>query len=209
MATKFLSTLVAAKRASGSCLGIFCMLIVSIAATPAQAQIFTYNLAGITFDDGATATGYFSFDSSVPVPPIADFMNSYVVDFNIATHGGNTLNFPDYNYTTSNAIGTAIYHPTGIFTGVNINVGAAFVGARAFRINFDPFLLGNDTIALNFSNLVSQECYDCFPQRIMTAGSLSLVSAIPEPEIYAMMLAGLGVLGWVGRRKKLRERAAA
>jgi len=32
---------------------------------------------------------------------------------------------------------------------------------------------------------------------------------IPEPEIYAMMAVGLGVLGWVGRRKKLKEAAAA
>jgi len=34
-------------------------------------------------------------------------------------------------------------------------------------------------------------------------------SAIPEPEIYAMMAVGLGLLGWVGRRKKLKEAAAA
>jgi hypothetical protein len=32
---------------------------------------------------------------------------------------------------------------------------------------------------------------------------------IPEPEIYAMMAVGLGLLGWVGRRKKLKEAAAA
>jgi hypothetical protein len=31
------------------------------------------------------------------------------------------------------------------------------------------------------------------------------VAAIPEPEIYAMMLAGLGLLGWAGRRKKLKQ----
>jgi hypothetical protein len=35
------------------------------------------------------------------------------------------------------------------------------------------------------------------------------VAAIPEPEIYAMMMVGLGMLGWLGRRKKLKERAAA
>ena len=34
-------------------------------------------------------------------------------------------------------------------------------------------------------------------------------SAIPEPEIYAMMAVGLGLLGWVGRRKQLKEAAAA
>jgi len=32
---------------------------------------------------------------------------------------------------------------------------------------------------------------------------------IPEPEIYAMMAVGLGLLGWVGRRKKLKDAAAA
>ncbi len=32
---------------------------------------------------------------------------------------------------------------------------------------------------------------------------------IPEPEIYAMLGVGLGLLGWVARRKKLKELAAA
>ena len=35
------------------------------------------------------------------------------------------------------------------------------------------------------------------------------VAAIPEPEIYAMMGAGLGLIGWIGRRKKLDRSAAA
>jgi hypothetical protein len=204
---KFLTTLVAPKRPRGSCLSIFCMLIASIAATPAQAEIFAYNFGGLTFADGATATGHISFDSSIPMPPVAALLDHYVVDFEIATHGGNTLSFPDYIYTTGNAVGSAIYHPNGIFTGVNIGIGAAVLGARAFRINFDPFLLGNDTIALNFSNpFLNQECYDCNPQRLITSGSL-LAVAVPEPEIYAMLTVGLGLIGWVGRRKKSKEAA--
>ncbi len=39
--------------------------------------------------------------------------------------------------------------------------------------------------------------------------TLNSVAAVPEPEIYAMMGVGLGLLGWVGRRKKLKEAAAA
>lgn len=35
------------------------------------------------------------------------------------------------------------------------------------------------------------------------------VAPVPEPEIYAMMGLGLGLLGWIGRRKKLRDAAAA
>lgn len=30
------------------------------------------------------------------------------------------------------------------------------------------------------------------------------VTPVPEPEIYAMMGLGLGLLGWVGRRRKLQ-----
>jgi len=33
------------------------------------------------------------------------------------------------------------------------------------------------------------------------------VSHAPEPESYAMLLAGLGLLGFVARRRKLREAA--
>ena len=33
-------------------------------------------------------------------------------------------------------------------------------------------------------------------------GTQLAVSAVPEPETYAMMLAGLGMMGWVARRKK-------
>jgi len=33
------------------------------------------------------------------------------------------------------------------------------------------------------------------------------VTPVPEPEIYAMMGLGLGLMGWAGRRKRLREAA--
>lgn len=35
------------------------------------------------------------------------------------------------------------------------------------------------------------------------------IPAIPEPEIYAMMTIGLGLLGWIGRRRKLEKLAVA
>ena len=35
------------------------------------------------------------------------------------------------------------------------------------------------------------------------------VTSIPEPETYAMLLAGLGLLGFQARRRKLKEAAAA
>ena len=35
------------------------------------------------------------------------------------------------------------------------------------------------------------------------------VAAIPEPSTYALMLAGLGLVGWMGRKRKATEAAAA
>jgi len=34
--------------------------------------------------------------------------------------------------------------------------------------------------------------------------SISAVTAVPEPESYAMLAAGLGVLGFISRRRQLR-----
>jgi len=34
-------------------------------------------------------------------------------------------------------------------------------------------------------------------------GTVSVI-AIPEPEVYAMLVAGLGIMGWIGRRRRLQ-----
>ncbi len=31
---------------------------------------------------------------------------------------------------------------------------------------------------------------------------VNFATQIPEPEVYGMMMAGLGILGWAGRRRK-------
>jgi hypothetical protein len=44
---------------------------------------------------------------------------------------------------------------------------------------------------------------------IVVGSVTTAVAPVPEPEIYAMMGLGLGVLGWIGRRKKLKTVAVS
>jgi len=71
-------------------------------------------------------------------------------------------------------------------------------------------LAGTDTIGTGCSGILAGSNGLSGGGVIVTGpGGVPVVTPIPEPEIYAMMAVGLGLLGWVGRRKKLREAAAA
>jgi hypothetical protein len=72
-------------------------------------------------------------------------------------------------------------------TGVSINAATNMVGFGLSNISFTA-----DQIVVNWTGLSFNS---------NTVVSLD-VSAVPEPSSYAMMLAGLGVMGFVARRRK-------
>jgi hypothetical protein len=46
-----------------------------------------------------------------------------------------------------------------------------------------------------------------FGSNAVGAFSLNIVSAVPEPETFALMLAGLGLMGVIARRRKAKQAA--
>jgi hypothetical protein len=185
-----------------------CVIFLSQISNAAQATVLTYNLQNVTFADGGTATGFIKIDNSVVLPTFGN--TTFVVDFNISVQGGNTGLFPSFNYTPSNVIDQSFYRTSGSFKGVNISFSDIPESSRSLRLHFDTTpaaFNGLSSIALDTINnfgLLSQECFDCSPQRLIVSGSVAPqpASSVPEASTWAMLIAGFGLVGATMRRRR-------
>ena len=94
--------------------------------------------------------------------------------------------------------GVSLYNATGnalISSGKSLQSGDIDV----WTISSDNLAAGNYYLQVS-GNLVSD-------QAASFGGAVSLAAPVPEPETYGMMLAGLGVLGFLARRRKAAKPA--
>jgi len=172
--------------------------------TPATANTLTFQ--GVTFETLASG-------------------NTLQLTITNALNGG-TGNWADVNYLKAFEIKGIGYVTGATLAGWTSNVnnglaaaagcttggtpGACFYQATAvaltdlmtFKIDFVGTNLNFDAPHLKVQFLAGQ--YDSKA----TGDLLSQTIPIPEPEIYATMAVGLGLMGWVARRRKLKEAAA-
>ena len=85
-------------------------------------------------------------------------------------------------------------------TLVIIMLGGSEGTVFGIGIDTDDFLLG----ASPYAEFFTYSTY--LAEIVLTARNVSVnvteVSAVPEPETYAMLLAGLGLMGFLARRRK-------
>ncbi len=97
--------------------------------------------------------------------------------------------------------------PTGTFPGYNDNLffspPAPYVDAWGFSFEISPFRIH---IFFANSEYYRADIFDLVPYRVIYGanGTVSVSPVVPEPETYAMLLAGLGLLGLFARRRQHR-----
>lgn len=153
------------------------ILALAVLTLAGAAQAATYNFTG-SFDTAPTATvlnGSFSFDDAVVSA------GGFDGDFSLTSL---SFSFQGQTYTLAQATDPYVKFEGGTLTGPNGRFATQGGGAVDL---FSIFGASNFNYAIN---------------GIDQGGTLS-ISAVPEPESYALMLGGLGVVGFLARRRKL------
>jgi hypothetical protein len=160
-------------------------LVMTAGALPAHATPITWTLAGVTFGDGATASGSFTMDA--------------------AAHTWSSLNIS----TTSGVLSAFTYDASnsGIyFNGFGPNAFSIIPGNGQRYLTFSflaPLPINGGTAAINTAS--SWECNNCGTFRMVTQGSVTSAAAnVPEPGTLAIMAPALGLIGFLARRRKYR-----
>lgn len=159
-------------------------------AMPAQAAIESYTFTGEMtsgFYNTETFNGSFSFDDTTPdnTDGFVDYFNLTSASFTIL---GSTFTQTDFDIDAPAAAFDA-FDPTvflGILwdnTSVNPDIGFSF-NLGTFDAT-DAFVAYDTGLGLSGDGDIT----------------FTAVAAVPEPETYTMFLAGLGLMGYLGRRR--------
>jgi hypothetical protein len=173
--------------------------------TPASANWLTFQ--GVTFGTFASGNTLDLIIQNALNGGTGNWANvNYLKAFEIKGIGNVTgATLTGWNSTVDQGLANAAGCTTGGTPGACFFAGTpvALSDWMSFKIDFVGTNLNFDSPELKVQFLTN------VGDTRATGSLLSQTIPIPEPEIYAMMAVGLGLMGWVARRKKFKEAAAA
>ena len=177
---------------SNGCFGLACV-------PPSTASLQTATLGGLTYTNSTfnvTDAGGFAAIGNVANSPNVDNLGSFTLSGAAFTYTGNAF---DLRVTFTAPPGTT--PGSGVFTSVlsgmvtAIDNGGVFVDFNNTPQHFTFSGGGSFDLSVNDVSATAGNS-------VAVTGQITNISAVPEPESYAMMLAGLGLVGFVSNRRK-------
>jgi hypothetical protein len=153
---------------------------------------FAFSNLNLRFTGGGSNT-YFS--ASFNVDALTGLINDAILQLD--THSftnGTSAGYGGYNFLTfGDGSNFGLYATDGNYAGTKLTDSSNFTGVASLT-----------AFSSADSGVSGFKGGSAFTDGYTVLLSTAAVAAVPEPEIYAMLGVGLGLMGWVGRRKKLQ-----
>lgn len=178
-----------------------------LAAMPAHALSFNGVMGGDSEFSDFSTDGLLSFD--IDFTSLAPMTLNYTIDAADLIGGALSFNAVLRNYAGVGFEGFSFSLSSGLFGNLG-TVTRQFGGTSVIGFNG-----ANANVSFSSPEFLDVEIGDSMGNGVnwsiggLNAGdSLSItVAAVPEPETYALLLSGLGMVGWLSRRRRVQAAA--
>jgi len=176
-------------------------------STPGNPSVPTYSISGFTTSNWSNDSSHPAainspFQPSASSQPGADANDYFTSGVSCTTTSA--CNVSTISFLVTDSLGVSFGPP--ISDGSSNAAGSAFVSTSGYtatdqlKYNGWWFAAAINPASLSHSSDCDDDCRS--RTQVWAARDFITVSAVPEPSEYAMLLAGLGLMGFMARRRK-------